>query len=418
MDRTLSPKFVIADQLDLIFPERIELKNGCVLYWMKDVKDEAVKLDIDWEAGTKYQDQKLISSFTNKLLLSGSEELSSKQIDEEMDFYGGFYQMQLDKDHAGITLYGLTENMNDIFSVFSKAFSVANFPQNELDKERTIAIEKFKIEQQKVKVICRQLFTPNLFGADTAYGQVAELSDFDALNSDELRRFFNTHYKTAPTLFLTGNVNKDFIEVLRDWSANFQTPIKTNLIQEFTQTNGRVHHEKVDAIQTAIRIGRLMFDKKHPDYFGFQLLNTIYGGYFGSRLMANIREDKGYTYGIGSGMAVMQDAGYFFIATEVGKDVKDDAVKEIFNEMNKLKEAPVSEEELTKVKNYMLGEFLRQADGPMALIEVFKNIYYNKLPKSYYADFIQAIHDATPQSLQDLANKYFVEEEMLVVTAG
>lgn len=418
MNRTIPPKYSQAQDLTLVHPEKIELHNGVELYWLKDVKDDSVKLDIEWDAGSKHQHKKLAATFTNKLMLSGNEEYTAKQIAEEIDFFGGYTQLESDKDHAGIVLYGLVENIEAIFDVFKHAFKSLSYPESEFSKERNIAINKFKVDSQKVKTLCRRAFTKNLFGENAPYGQVASEDDFHKINSEDLRLYFKEKYYKAPVIFLTGNVDEGFIENIKRWTERF-IPIDIKpKVQSFDQVKGPVYVKKEDAIQSAIRIGRLMFKKDHPDYFKFQLLNTILGGYFGSRLMANIREDKGFTYGIGSGMAVIQDAGYFFITTEVGKDIKDAAIKEIYFELDKLKENLISEDELTKVKNYMLGEFLRQADGPIAMMEIFKNLYFNKLTDTYYSDFIKAIHSATSEDLQELAKKYFVKEEMLEVVAG
>jgi predicted Zn-dependent peptidase len=161
-----------------------------------------------------------------------------------------------------------------------------------------------------------------------------------------------------------------------------------------------------------------MFKKNHPDYFNFQLMNTYLGGYFGSRLMTNIREDKGYTYGINSHLTVQENAAAFIISTEVGTDVKEETIKEIFIELENLRTNLIPEDELQKVKNYMLGDFLRRADGPIALMENFKNIHFNQLKKTYYNDFIQAIHKATAPDLREVAQQYLQDSEMLIVTAG
>jgi predicted Zn-dependent peptidase len=404
--------------MNLIFPEEIQLNNGVVLYWMKDVKDDSVKLDIEWNAGTKYQDKKLVAGFSNKMLLSGSNDLLAKDIAEEIDFYGGYSQLELDKDQAGVILYGLRDNISIIFSVFAKAFEHVAYPQDEFEKEVSISLDKFKVDSKKVKVLCRRAFGVNLYGANTKYGQVAVQEDFKLLKREDLIAFHKKHYSYAPKLFLTGNVTNEFIEMLRDWSCQFKGQAESYQPQSFQQTKGRVDVPQEDAIQSAIRIGRLMFDKNHPDYFSYQLLNTILGGYFGSRLMANIREDKGYTYGIGSGLSVTEECGYFFVTAEVGADVKEKAIVEVYNEFDRLKNEAITEDELTRVKNYMLGEFLRQADGPIALMDIFKNIHYNKLKKTYYSDFIQAIHSTTAEDLMALAKKYLNKEEMLEVTSG
>jgi len=144
----------------------------------------------------------------------------------------------------------------------------------------------------------------------------------------------------------------------------------------------------------------------------------VFGGYFGSRLMANIREDKGYTYGIGSAMVSFRHAGYFTISTEVGAEVTKDAIKEIYFELNKLQTEKISENELSLIRNYMLGTFLRSIDGPFALADRFKGIYFNGLNYDYYERYVETIKSITPKQLQDLANKYLKKDEMIELVVG
>lgn len=419
MNRTQAPAFSQPKDLEIQLPVEIELENGARLFWIKDVKDDSVKLDIEWCAGSKYQDKKLVANFTNKLLLSGNDSWSGKEIANEIDFYGGYIQHELDRDHAGMTLYGLVENMADIFGVFRKAMLACDFPAIEFEKERTVSLSRFKIETKKVKNTCRRKFNKSIFGEKSAYGQVAVEADFEAINRADVKAFYKQYYLDAkPTIFLVGNVDDAFIELLRNWSAELGSFVPDFTKEALEQEKGKIHVPVKDAIQTAVRVGRLMFDKNHPDYFKFQLLNTTLGGYFGSRLMANIREDKGYTYGIGSGMSVMEHAAYFFIATEVAVEVKGETVTEIFKEIARLRTDLIPEDELAKVKNYMLGDFLRHADGAIAMMENFKNIHFNQLKTTYYSDFIHAINAATAEELRVVAQKYWSEDDLVVVTAG
>lgn len=419
MNRLKAPEFYQSDNLDLIFPERLELHPGVTLFWFKEVKDDAVKLDIEWSAGKMYQDKALVAGFTNKLILAGTPTKSSKQIADEIDFYGGFVQHEIDKDQGGITLFGLSEHIGEIFGLFSTAFDEADFPQSEVEKERKIRKNGFRIESEKVKVRCHRKFNELIFGTESRYGGSTVEEDYDLLSREDLQTFFDQFYRsTPPTLFLTGNVSAALIDQLKKWTLQFADLSVPDVIPEVKTAVGPVHEDKPGAIQTAIRIGRLGISKRHPDYYAFQVMNTILGGYFGSRLMANIREDKGFTYGIGSGLAVMQHAAYFFISTEVGTDVKEDALKEIYSELERLQTKPVDSAELERVKNYMLGEFLRQADGPLAMMDCYKNIWYNDLSEDYYNDFMAAVRDVTPKRIMEIAQKYLNKEEMLQVTAG
>jgi len=147
-------------------------------------------------------------------------------------------------------------------------------------------------------------------------------------------------------------------------------------------------------------------------------LNTLFGGYFGSRLMSNIREDKGYTYGIGSGVASYEDAHFFYISTEVGKDVTNPAVKEIYNELATITSNKPEEKELETVKNYMLGSLLNESDGVFSLADRFKGVYFNGENFDFYNRYIAAINNCTPDVILNTAQKYFNDENMLEVIAG
>lgn len=419
MIRSEAPAYQQSKTIDLVFPKVITTENGGKIYLQDAVQDESVKIDFEWSAGSKFQSKRLVASFVNRMLLAGTLAKSARKIAEEIDFYGGYTQLECDKDHAGFTIYGLSNQMKHILPLVKDAILDAQFPEQQLAKELEIGKSKFQIEVEKVKVLARRKFNQEVFGANKPYGQVADLSDFDALKTQDLISFYNQYYKVIPHVFVTGNVSEEVINLLKDWLGHYQAVSEKNEeFEEYHSSVGQFHVAKEGAIQTSIRVGRTLFDKNYPDYFNFQLLNTVLGGYFGSRLMSNIREDKGYTYGIGSGVSVLQDGAYFFVATEVASDVAENTLKEIKFEFERLRNEWIGEEELKRVKNYMLGEFLRQADGPIAQMEMFKNIFFNELKASYYHDFIQSIHTATTEDLRKVAQRYLNWEEMLIVTAG
>jgi zinc protease len=165
-------------------------------------------------------------------------------------------------------------------------------------------------------------------------------------------------------------------------------------------------------VQGAIRLARPFPDRKNPDFQKFLVLNTLFGGFFGSRLMSNIREDKGYTYGIYSYLQNHLEEAAWVISTEAGRTVCEDAIKEIYHEMQVLKEEKVDEEELQLVKNYMIGSTLGDLDGPFHIIARWKNIILNGFDEGYFYRGINTIKTITPEELMQLANKYFVAEEM------
>ncbi|MCF8335900.1 MAG: insulinase family protein, partial [Bacteroidales bacterium] len=170
--------------------------------------------------------------------------------------------------------------------------------------------------------------------------------------------------------------------------------------------------------QSALRIGIIIFGKHHPDFPGLKVVNNILGGYFGSRLMKKIREEKGYTYGIHSLLVPMVNEGYFVIASEVGTDVCRDAIAAIYEEVKKIRNEKVGQEELNMVKNYMLGQFLRAFDGPLPTSATYLSLMELRLKEDYYQKMVDTINRITAEDIRELANKYLNEEDMIRSIAG
>jgi predicted Zn-dependent peptidase len=176
--------------------------------------------------------------------------------------------------------------------------------------------------------------------------------------------------------------------------------------------------KKPESVQSSIRIGRKLFTKKHPDFFKLFVLNTIFGGYFGSRLMSNIREEKGYTYGIHSVLDSKINEGSLYITTEVGSDVCDAAIAEIYKEMKRLRDEPVEPDELKLVRSYLLGSILAGIDGPFKTAGTVKGMIAFGLEMDYFYQLVATIKTVTPSELQECANKYFQQKDFCEMVVG
>ena len=280
------------------------------------------------------------------------------------------------------------------------------------------------INSQKGDVLVRRKFSQLLYGEKHPYGLTVVDNDFDRINISEIKHFFSQYYTSNNcTIIASGNLPDSITETLnsffgkKKWGQTNDIILpKSHSIETTKQQKHFIYKE--DAIQSAIRVGRVLFNKTHPDYFKFQVLNAILGGYFGSRLMANIREDKGFTYGIGSGVVNLVNTGSFYISTEVGNNVTNQTLKEIYKEIKILREKLVSVDELETVRNYILGQFLRSVDGPFALADKFKAIWEYNLDYSYFDLYFNAIKTVTPNDIIDLANKYLQEKDLLECVVG
>ncbi|PBQ33986.1 peptidase M16 [Sphingobacteriaceae bacterium] len=424
LNRSSAPSFKTIDKIDVIKAEHQKLNNGIDLYSVSAGSQEIVKLEFTFRAGMYHQPATLIASTTNVMLESGTKSYTADQLSDGIDFFGSFLELQVEQDFATITLFSLNKYLDESLKFIEDIIKYPVFPEHEFKVHITNKKQKHAINSQKVSVLARRKFSELLFGPEHPYGRDVYEADFDRISITELKDFFKSHYNALNcTIFASGNLPSTLRDTLNKyfgkdkWGGVQAEPSKA-LVALDTTKQQKHFIQRDDAIQSAIRIGRILFNKTHPDYFKFQVLNTILGGYFGSRLMANIREDKGYTYGIGSGLNNLVHSGYFFISTEVGADVTKATLTEIYKEIALLREKLVDPSELETVRNYILGNFLRSVDGPFSLSDKFKSIWEFGLDYSFFDNYFHAVKTVTPEELKDLANKYLQEKDLIECVVG
>jgi zinc protease len=274
-----------------------------------------------------------------------------------------------------------------------------------------------------VNYLSRKMFYQTVFGMNHPYGKPLNPEHIENITSQQLSDFYQKHYINGNCKIIASGMIPGYLPELinKCFGQNYKVNKfihETSENDEILPFQNKAICRKKDAVQTSIRIGKRLFNKKSADYPAMQVLNTVLGGYFGSRLMNNIREDKGYTYGVGSALVSYVREGVFFISTEVGKNVTDNAVNEIFFEINRLKQEPIEKPELDKVKNYMMGEFLRAVDGPFSLAERLKSVLDYEMEYDYFDYFLSTIKNIDSQQLMMLANKYFDTDSLTTVLAG
>lgn len=424
IDRTITPEFKTIDSVELIEATKAVLDNGLPVYTINAGTQNLVRIEFVFSAGIKYQTKPVVAAAVSSMLIEGTSNYSAAQIADMIDYYGAFFETEVTQDNSVLTLYSLNKHLDKTLPIIEDVLKNTVFPEHEMVTYLQNRKSKYIVNSKKVSSVARKKFAELIFGSAHSYGYFVELADYDKLKREDLLEFYNSRYGFDNCkIVVSGRVDEGVLKSLNKYFGDKNWAIKTSLsayvpreIKSSRQKSNIVFKE--DAIQSAIRIGKVMFNKTHPDYLPFQLLNCVLGGYFGSRLMSNIREDKGYTYGIGSALVSLQDAGYFFISTEVGVEVCSSAIDEIFKEIKRLREEMVSEQELELVRNYMLGTFLRSADGPFALADRFKAVHDYGMGYDYYNRYLNAIKTTTPKQLQELANKYLQSDSMTELVVG
>lgn len=423
LNRKKTPEYHQIKEIPIIRAEKHHLSNNVPLYTINAGNLDILKIEFIFKAGSWFEPMPLVSSATNAMLNEGTANRTSKQIAETFDYYGTFFQLNIDWDTANIVLFTLKKYLNETLAVVEDIIKNSTFPKNELEIYISRRKQHFIVEKNKVKTLARDKFLEAVFGKDHPYGYENSLEDFDRVTTTPLVDFYKKFYHAKNCqIIVAGKIDSNLVYIFEkyfgenDWKGNgsfFDRPIPVT-----SPKQGEYYIKKNKAVQSAIRIGKAIINKTHTDYHGIQVLNTILGGYFGSRLMKNIREEKGYTYGISSLIISLHHSGYLTIVSEVGADVYKKAIREIYKEIKILREKPVPHDELTLVKNYLLGELLRMFDGPFALADSFRSILEYGLNYDFFNKGIDTIKNITPEEILSLAQKYLNEGSFTQVVAG
>ncbi len=421
-DRTRMPSNGKSIDLRLKEPEQLVLDNGLHAYAIHAEEAEVTRIDIIFRAGSAFQQKRLTAAATGKLLKEGTLGFTSSEIAAQLDYVGAYCDVNTTKDAATLTLYSLTRHLEGLLPLIAELISKATFPEHELITYLEQKKHEFLINSEKVRYQAMLEFNRLLFGASSAYGQVLEVSDFELLKRDDLDDFYHRNYTSDHAyVIISGKADDKVTHLVNRYLGNDFLPAngftpKINFLGE----NGmpEKYIKKRDTLQSAIRIGRRIMNKLHPEYHKFVLLNTILGGYFGSRLMSNLREDKGYTYGVSSSQLNYINGAAFSIATEVNAKHTRSAVEEIFKEMQRLREEKIDREELQTVKNYIYGTFLRNFDGPFALADRFRSARDFGLGFDYYLDSLSKLMSVSAEDVLDTANKYLQPDDMIRLVVG
>jgi zinc protease len=416
MDRTIAPELIEIHSISLVEPSK---RNDFPIpfYVMEHVPNSTSRIELYFNAGSTLGKVGL-ASVVSGLLLSGTEKMSSTEIHSALDDLGGFHDVTLGHESAVVSLYGLNDKLLEIIRLYCDSLRNAVFHENEILELKRDRKQRLKINLEKVSFLAQREFTRYLFH-DSLYGRIIEEDDYEGITRNEIIEFHSKHYLSGLyKIVLVGDFMEEEIVQLEDVLLPICNNEKRVFEKNLNNQKGQLHFEKEGALQTAIRIGRVLFNRKHEDYIDMMIMNTILGEYFGSRLMSNLREDKGYTYGIGSMLSEFHETGYFLIATEVGKEHTKNAIQEIKNEIVRLQNELVDEEELDLVRNYLLGQLLKSADGPYAMTDLCVGLYSFGLGVEFYDQYLLKIKTTTPKRLREMALKYLNWSDLTIVSAG
>ena len=414
-------------QPEIIIPSHVEMPrsrqhttpNG-VRIEVLDANDfEVVRFTFVFHAGTSMQHKPFTVSATANMLGEGSDTMTSQQIAERLDFYGSYFDINIDRDYAYISFCSLRKFFAQTAEVAREILLHPTFPEHELAIYCSKRKQSLKVERRKIETQSRELFAKALFGAEHPYGISSDEELYDERHREDLTELYHRLY-TAENCFVvaSGDIDSEVLSTIADIAEGLSHGTQSSVSLPEPRPTSTTKRDIASALQSSIRIGRLLFDRRHPDFVGMQVVAATLGGYFGSRLMQNLREEHGYTYGVMAAMVNFEHAGYLAIATQVAREHRDDALNEIYAEIERLRNELVSDEELQMVKNVMVGEILRILDGPFGIADVtIENIMCGS-DNSLTENSVSQILATTPEDIRHLAQRYLAREDLIEVTVG
>lgn len=401
------------------------LANGIPVYIVENHAQPYVSLQLVVRSGASGdRDLPGLAEFTSSLLLSGAGERNAQQLAEEIDYLGATLEASAGRDESTVGLGALTSFLPRALELMADVVLRPTFPQDEVVRERKQAIAALKQNRSDPAYLAAVQFRRALYGRGP-YG-----TEIDG-TEESLRRITREscvacharHFTAGNALFVAaGDVNvPEFMELLESnfgaWTGDAPPAIEL-VLPPAPQGVHVVIVDRPGSVQSAVRVGAITIERRHESYIPLVTINTLFGGYFNSRINNNLRERNGYTYGARSGIDALKNPGAFSIAASVGTDVTEAAIAEIFNELDAITSEPVTEEELTMVKNYIVGSQALQTETPGQVASLVRTIALYGLPDDYYQRFPEAVRAITREELQEIARTYMAPSRMTVVVAG
>jgi len=422
LNRITQPAIKPPGSINFPQPEIFRLKNGIKVYQFNSGTQDVISIEMVFTAGSWFQGKPFTAMATNLMLREGTQNYSAQELAEKLDYYGAHFENTTERDNAYVSLYSLNKHLAETLPLLSEIVKKPVFPESEFAVVAGKQHQLLEVNRQKVNFLARTHFNPIIFGKQHPYGMYLEPDDISKVTCSDLVSFHKSQYHSGNCIIVVaGRIKPWLTEALDqyfggdDWGG-----VPSDRLQYTPESSGRKEHYivKEGAMQSAIRMGCIAFGHSHPDFAGMKVLNAILGGYFGSRLMMNLREDKGYTYGIGSALVPLLRGGYFVISGEVGAEVTKPALAEIKKELNRLCNEQVSENELSIVRSYLSGEMLRAVDGPFAQAGLFRELIEDGLGISHFEHLIDTVQHINARQLQDLAIKYLNPDDLFTLVVG
>ncbi|MBA4054443.1 MAG: hypothetical protein C0490_07015 [Marivirga sp.] len=420
LDRTIAPPFNRSTSFNLIHPVKNIVTNGAEVYFVLGGSQDVSKVELLFPAGRWFEKFWGASYFSSQLLSKGTKTKSSYLIAQLFDQYGAHFEVNAGLDHVSLSLYSLNKNLEPAMHLLLELLHESIFPEKELEQLKSIYLQNLRVNREKTSFQASNLFRKTLYGETHPYGKELGEDDVNGLHQQQLVEHFNACFKGC-TILVSGKVNDQHQRFITDTFGSFSFSPLTNKQEGVPADQSNLVRqvaEKEGSVQSSIRMGKKCIGRADADYADVIFLNHILGGYFGSRLMKNIREEKGLTYGISSALHTMIKNNHIVIGADVNRENLDLTFDEIRKELKRLRTEPIDEEELETARNHFIGSLQLEITTSFAHADKIKNILLFNLPDNFYQNMITRVDQLTAGDLIKTAEIYFSEDSFKEVAVG
>jgi predicted Zn-dependent peptidase len=420
LDRLVQPgsERVVFDVAAL--PEYSVLSNGVGMYAINISSTELVRVDFMFKGGQWLQTKALQAGLTYKMLKDGTKLYPHDVIAERLDFYGASVEAGVNLSYGRIGVTCLKKHLQNVLPIVLDMIEHPVFSEDRLSIALQQAKVSYDVSMQTVGEQCKRLFYKSLFEKDHPMSQFPKSSDYSNLFVHDLDDYVSLNNCTDNcVVFLTCDLDSAILHYVQSsiekWSCGVRSAYRGfGELNDLALVERRFEH-KMDTpvVQACLRMGCRTLQRNHSDYVSLMVLTTILGGYFGSRLMSNIRESKGYTYDISASLFQTPQCVLLSVKTETSSQYVDDVVREVYKEMDRLRCELVSKDELGLVKNYLLGYMCRGYENNFLLSSRLMNLCSNGLTLKDIVSESEKIRQVTPIVLRDVAERYFQPNTMV-----
>ena len=425
---TTPPRPQGAPAVDLPEPQRMRLPNGLTVMYVRQAELPVVSaVLVTRGAGSAEEPVELtgLASFTAGMLDEGAAGMDALALANALDLLGASLSTGAGTDAAQANLYVLKQNFPQALQLMANVVTRPDFPEREITRVRDERLTALARARDEATTIANNAFASLVYGGQHPYGRFSSAESTRGLDRARVQAFHASRYRPEnSTLILVGDVDPatmqpQIAQAFGAWRAQGAAmPIAAAPV---APTIGRTTVYLIDkpgAAQSEIRIGHPGVARTNPDYYALQVMNTMLGGTFTSRLNTNLRETHGWAYGARSGFQMLRGEGPFTAASGVQTNATDSALVEFFRELNRMRTEPVGAEELQKIKNFVALRLPDQLETTQDMAGQLAGLETYGLDASFYEDFVQRVMAVTAEDVRRVANQYVRPENSVVVIVG